>query len=796
MGIHASEGEGRTMFHSTWIRAMISVLLLCIVSACSPPQTPPASTPQPTAGQQVVVPTAAAEAGHEAALPSPTAGDAGLGVARPVPSAAPAEAGFVRVNPNLASAANGGKIVSVTDEHADFPAARLIDGHKLDFGEWWTNEGAEFPQAVVFALAGDQAWTIDRVVLNPWTSEWRYGWVKDFEIYASTTSPDLEDMGWVGSFTLEHFGVDQEFNFDPVRARYVALVVTSHWGSEEGLTLNEFEVYEAPAGTMPVETFTPSRLGNLAAADNGGQIVDYSSEDSSGDWSAEHLIDGEKDTNTCWSSSQDLDDRQYVVFALGGNRSYLVDRVVLYPYSDQYEEDWIQDFELMGSDLSPDLDSMVSLGEFRLEQVAEDQAFTFEPVELRFVALVPLSNHGGTEYALNEFEVYEVGSQVRGKMGGLGGITVLHRAPELVTAPVEHPPESPPELQTVATDLQAKLFAASGASPLDNIEFQIEHNDLLPVFYHLYGSYFDDLVLTTLTNHNTLPAKLRIESTVQNYTDVAVNTITLGPGESLVVKQNPPLLPQAPDLLHSLKNASLHVQIDYLKEGEKRLIYEGTEPLTIYSRDDFAWDIPGFHNGSLFLAAMVTPNDPALDDLLREAADYSENGIIRWGYGEEDDGDHRVWYTMKAVYEAVSEAYDVIYVATGIPYTTAESEEEGLWLQRLKLPYEVLQTHSGMCVEISLLFASVFEKLFLDPVLITVPGHVYLGVPIAENSNTYYFLESTLVGRSSFEEAVQSANESFMEDARSYIAEDRKDVYFWIEVKEARQEGIWPIPWR
>lgn len=67
---------------------------------------------------------------------------------------------------------------------------------------------------------------------------------------------------------------------------------------------------------------------------------------------------------------------------------------------------------------------------------------------------------------------------------------------------------------------------------MDNIEFQIEHNDLLPVFYHLYGSYFDDLVLTTLTNHNTLPAKLRIESTVQNYTDVAVNTITLGPGKA------------------------------------------------------------------------------------------------------------------------------------------------------------------------------------------------------------------------------------------------------------------------
>jgi len=245
-----------------------------------------------------------------------------------------------------------------------------------------------------------------------------------------------------------------------------------------------------------------------------------------------------------------------------------------------------------------------------------------------------------------------------------------------------------------------------------------------------------------------------------------------------------------------MRNASLHIKVDLLQAGEPKLIYEGTEALTIYSRDDFPWGIPGFHNGSIFLATMVTPNEPALDDLLRAAADYAPGGIMRWGYSDEYDSDHKAWETMKAIYNTVAENYDVIYVATGLPFVPREEMAEGFWMQRLKLPYEVLDTHSGMCVELSLLFASAFEKMFLRPIIITVPGHVYVGVPISEESSTYYFLETTLVGRSSFEEAVQSANESFMEHALPYIEADRIDDYYWLDVWEAREEGIWPIPWR
>ncbi len=71
-----------------------------------------------------------------------------------------------------------------------------------------------------------------------------------------------------------------------------------------------------------------------------------------------------------------------------------------------------------------------------------------------------------------------------------------------------------------------------------------------------------------------------------------------------------------------------------------------------------------------------------------------------------------------------------------------------------------------------------------------------MGVPISWDSNIYYFLEGTLVGRASFEDAVQIGNEEFIEEALEPIEEDRLDKFFWLDVSEAREEGIWPIPWQ
>lgn len=757
------------MFHKVrWLLLLVFALLGCTFQPPPPsiPYAVSASTPAKS-GAPPVVPPAVSRA-----QVTPAAGAfPGKSEAEPPPV-------------NLVAAENGGRIVSVTDEHPKYPAVNLIDEFKYDYGEWWTNEPPQLPQVIVLALAHEQVKTINRVVLNAWTSEWRYGWVKDFEIYVSETSSNLKDMQFVDEFEYAHVGIDQEFEFDPVRARFIALKITSHYGSEEGITLNEIEVYEAPPGARPSEP------GNIAAAKNGGEIAGYSSEDSTGDWPVERLIDGKKDTETGWSSSADLKTMQYVVVSFEDERLMVIDHVVLNPYSAEYPEDWIRDFELLVSEIETDPAKMTRLGRFRLAQEGIDQTFSFAPTRARYIALVPLTNYGGTAFALNEFEVYRV------KPAATPAVTFAPRAivpgangPALKSlAPRAWPAEVAPQW---AQGLRHP--AKPNASAVDEIQVEVSSMDVLPSVYHLYGDYFDDLVMAKITNRNSSPARLRVEANLPNYTETAVQTLTLEAGETRNVYLDPPLLPGVLERLNEAKQAGLHVQVDYLLEGQKRLVYEDTATLRIWAQGDVLLGAPGFHNAYLFHATLVMPNDPSLDPVLRDAADYVD-GSLTWGYDDETDSNGEVYAKLKAIYQAVADL-GVTYVASGIPFVPREQAEEGFYLQRTKLPYQVIQTRSGLCVELAVLFAALYEKILLDPVLIHIPGHVFVAVPIAEDSSTYYVVETTMVGSASFADAISVGADEFKE-ALPEIAKDRLDDYFWLNISEVRQEGILPIPWR
>lgn len=701
---------------------------------------------------------------------TPTPGKATPG-APTFPTPLPA---FERIN--LVAEENGGRIVSATGEDPDYPASNLIDGYTGDYAEWWV-EPTAFPQTIVFAFDGDQVKNINQVVLNSWVSDWRSCRVKDFEIWVSTSSPRFSDMKQVGGFTLDQLGVDQSFTFDAVKAKYVALVIKSSYGGEAGITLNEFQVYEAPPNAKV------TKPGNLAAKQNGGRIVAFSSEDSSGDWPAAHLIDGANNTSEGWSSA-DTEKSPYVVFTFKGDKPRRIDRVILNPYSAKYQEDWIKDFELRVSETTTDPKLMQSVGRFRLEKIGKDQQFTFAPVRARYLALVPLTNYGGTAFALNEFEVYDAPP-----------VAASSTQPQALTsnggAVSNFSPTSAPESKGVPGDLSRAL---APAAPVDRIGVEVTLWEIVPSVYHLYGAFFDSMAIVTLTNENTTPVKVRVEATVPNYTETAIKTVTLEPDDELTIELNPPLIPGVMERLTEAKSASLHLKVEYLKEGERRLIYEETTPTKVWSQGDVLLEDPRFHNPFIFEATLVTPADPALDRILRNATQYAPGGIISGGYGEEGDKGGKVYNTLKAIYKAVADD-GVIYVNAGIPFLSLEEKAQGYYLQRIKLPYQVLATHSGMCIETSLLFASLYEKIGLDPVIIRMPGHAFLAVPVNEDSATYYFIETTLVGRDSFEAAINSGAKKFNE-IYPQLRKDRHDLYYWLNISAMRAEGILPIPWR
>ena len=177
-----------------------------------------------------------------------------------------------------------------------------------------------------------------------------------------------------------------------------------------------------------------------------------------------------------------------------------------------------------------------------------------------------------------------------------------------------------------------------------------------------------------------------------------------------------------------------------------------------------------------------------MEELIRRAADYTGSGIVGNGYsGVPNDEKGYVWDRLQAIWRA-EEDYDLIYISTPLAFGKED------WSQRIRTPYEVIDQSSGNCIETACLFASAVEALKLEAAIIYIPGHAYVAVRIDEENADYYFIETTLIGRAGFEEAVEMGAQEWADASPHLTAQE--DGYAWVNIFEAREKGILPMPWR
>lgn len=191
---------------------------------------------------------------------------------------------------------------------------------------------------------------------------------------------------------------------------------------------------------------------------------------------------------------------------------------------------------------------------------------------------------------------------------------------------------------------------------------------------------------------------------------------------------------------------------------------------------------------SWLIAAYVNENHPVVDELLAEA--------LRAGYVDSFAGYQKaardVKKEMKAVYRAVQDR--------GFKYsniTRGSGESETVGLQHIRRIGDQIKATQANCVEGSVLFASVFRKLEMDPFLVSIPGHMFVGIYLDEDQEDYLCIETTMVGSDSFEDAVRTGNAE-LEEALPYITGKKKNTeaasdYGIIDIGAARQLGIMPI---
>ena len=77
-----------------------------------------------------------------------------------------------------------------------------------------------------------------------------------------------------------------------------------------------------------------------------------------------------------------------------------------------------------------------------------------------------------------------------------------------------------------------------------------------------------------------------------------------------------------------------------------------------------------------------------------------------------------------------------------------------------------------------------FENLGMEPVIVLVPGHAYVGVRVAASPIAYLYIETSLTGRTSFDVAVASASRT--------MAKFSPSQFIRVDIRQARLDGYLP----
>ena len=293
-------------------------------------------------------------------------------------------------------------------------------------------------------------------------------------------------------------------------------------------------------------------------------------------------------------------------------------------------------------------------------------------------------------------------------------------------------------------------------------------------------------VMWKLRNQSDEPKKITLVAEIPQWTPQCINTITLNPRENTfaTVTQNP----FGPNLLKVKTLFPATLSVKAIMNGE--IVFQGTKNIKIRAAGDMLWSMQAPFDTAYMIAAWVTPNDPLVEQILGLARKkWNLRSKSLSGYAGPDVKDQ-----IRAIFDAVR-SVGIGYVDSHVAFGHVG------FAQRVRLPRESVQQRAANCIDGAVLFASLFENIGLDPLIVLVPNHAFVGVKIAQNSNQAIFIETTMVGRSkfdSFKTGEFTYDAAVKEGTNKYInafnaSGSDKEALRMIDIKKARAMGIHPL---
>jgi len=204
-------------------------------------------------------------------------------------------------------------------------------------------------------------------------------------------------------------------------------------------------------------------------------------------------------------------------------------------------------------------------------------------------------------------------------------------------------------------------------------------------------------------------------------------------------------------------------------------------------------------------AAYVNENHPFNDQLRREALDA---GVVRNFTGYQTGDPQEVVRQVYAVWHALQQR--------GFRYsdiTTTAGQSRYVLAQQVRFVDESMKGAQANCVDGSVLFASVLRQVGIDPVLVLIPSHMFVGFYLDRAHKQVFYLETTMLGTAdlrpsanplglgqqlgsdpswtTFSQAWETANGEVNQHLSEFNSMNPQ--YQMIDLQKARAAGILPI---
>ena len=145
-----------------------------------------------------------------------------------------------------------------------------------------------------------------------------------------------------------------------------------------------------------------------------------------------------------------------------------------------------------------------------------------------------------------------------------------------------------------------------------------------------------------------------------------------------------------------------------------------------------------FVSTRMLYAAYVNEESPLIDQVLRDALNTR---IVRRFQGYQARGSKGIEKQVYAIWFALQKM-DFRY--SSVSYSSLSSNV--VYSQRVRTFEDALNSRQINCVDGSVLFASLLRAINITPILVQIPGHMFVGYYTDSKHENLTFLETTMIG--------------------------------------------------